>query len=119
MSKSKYIDLISKSSEEVNKEEQALKVEQAKIEFSQGLLSIDSNLLEAKRAISIAESNVAKSKLALDKAKAGDPENFVQNIVEAYQAEKKAVFELSDKNRIYDEIVELKEYLVALQDELF
>lgn len=119
MSKVKYIDLISKSSEEINQEEQALKVEQAKIEFAQGLLSIDSNLLNAKKDISIATSNHAKAKLALEKAKAGEPSNFVQNIVDAYQAEKKAEFDVSDKQRVYDEIVALKDYLVALQEELF
>jgi hypothetical protein len=116
---SKYKELISKSVEEVNQEQQDLQIEQVKIEYAHGLLSIESNILNAKKETSQAEVTLGKAKAALEAAKGGGPDNYVQKIVDAKQAVTKAEFDLESKKEAAKEIDELKAYLVDLQEELF
>lgn len=114
----KYVDLISKSSQDVEKELIELSVEQAKNTLEQGTLSVKSQLLAAQGDVKKAEILVSNAERALNASKSANPIN-VQNILDARKAKLDAEESVITAKYNCSQIEDAYNYLVTLKTELF
>lgn len=114
-----YKALISKTDSEIASEQLELRVEQADLNFQQGLLSLKSKMISAEGDVKQAESVVKTREKSLESAKASQPENLVQNIVDAKIALKQAELDLVVVKESYADLKTLYDYLEGLKKELF
>jgi hypothetical protein len=113
-----YKSLISKSADQVQKEQIDVTVDQARISLDQGLLSVQSQLLNESSGVKTAEGNVAAAELALNNSKGAVPFN-VQNILDLRRAKLQADENLIEAKAKVANLQGAFDYLQALKTELF
>jgi len=115
---SKYLDLISKTSKDVEQELIDLSVEQAQNTLEQGTLSVKSELLKEQGLVKQAEINVGNAERDLNAAKASQPFN-VQAILNARVQVLKAKQTVETATSSLKQVQDAYDYLVSLKTELF
>jgi len=115
---SKYLDLISKTSKDVEQELIDLSVEQAQNTLEQGTLSVKSELLKEQGLVKQAEINVGIAERDLNAAKASQPFN-VQAILNARVQVLKAKQTVETATSSLKQVQDAYDYLVSLKTELF
>lgn len=115
---SKYLDLISKTSKDVEQELIDLSVEQAQNTLEQGTLSVKSELLKEQGLVKQAEINVGNAERDLNAAKASQPFN-VQAILNARVQVLKAKQTVETATSSLKQVQDAYDYLVGLKTELF
>ena len=113
-----YKSLISKSADQVQKEQIDVTVDQAQISLDQGLLSVQSQLLNESSGVKTAEGNVAAAELALNNSKGAVPFN-VQNILDLRRAKLQADEDLIVAKAKVANLQGAFDYLKDLKTELF
>ena len=114
----KYIDLISKSSQDVEKELLELSVEQAQNTLEQGSLSVKSQLLSEQGNVKSAQIEVSRQERNLATAKQSNPFN-VQAVINARHEVLRAEQEVVKAQQSLKQVQETYDFLVALKEELF
>jgi len=114
----KYIQLITRTESDINKELLDLEVEKAANVLQQGTLSVKSKVLAAEGDVKQAEIAVSVAKQALEDSKASKPFN-VQSIINARTAYLQAEENLKSYQETAIQIKETHNFLVQLAEELF
>ncbi len=114
----KYIQLITRTESDINKELLDLEVEKAANVLQQGTLSIKSKVLAAEGEVKQAEIAVSVAKQALEDSKASKPFN-VQNILNKRTAYLQAEEDLKTQQETATQIKDSHAFLVQLAEELF
>ena len=114
----KYIDLISKSSQDVEKELLELSVEQAQNTLEQGSLNVKSQLLAEQGKVKTAEITVANEERSLSNAKQSQPFD-VQRILDARHKVLVAKQSVETAKSSLQQVQASYDFLVALKEELF
>lgn len=114
----KYVDLISKTSQDVEKEMLELSVEQAQNTLEQGTLSVKSQLLGEQGKVKTAQIAVSNAERELNAAKSKNPFN-VQSLLDARKRMLLAQQEVAEAEITLEQVQEAYDFLVALKKELF
>lgn len=118
VSSTKYVDLISKTSQDVEKEMLELSVEQAQNTLEQGTLSVKSQLLSEQGKVKTAQISVGNAERNLSTTKAAQPFN-VQSVLNARKNLLVAQQEVDLAKAELQQVQEAYDFLVALKEELF
>lgn len=114
----KYVQLITRTESDINKELLDLEVEKAANVLQQGTLSVKSKVLAAEGEVKQAEIAVSVAKQALEDSKASKPFN-VQNILNKRTALLQAEEDLKTQQETATQIKDSHTFLVQLAEELF
>lgn len=114
----KYIDLISKTTQDVEKELLQLSVEQAENVLEQGILSVKSQLLSEQGRVKSAEISVTNEERHLSNAKQTQPFD-VQFVLNARHKVLVAKQSVESAKSSLKQVQESFDFLVALKEELF
>ena len=114
----KYIQLITRTESDINKELLDLEVEKAANVLQQGTLSVKSKVLAAEGEVKQAEIAVSVAKQALEDSKASKPFN-VQNILNKRASLLQAEEDLKAAQENASDIKNSHNFLVELAKELF
>lgn len=114
----KYIQLITRTESDINKELLDLEVAKAANVLQQGTLSVQSKVLAAEGEVKQAEIAVSVAKQALEDSKASKPFN-VQNILNKRTALLQAEEDLKTAQENAAQIKDSHTFLVQLAEELF
>lgn len=114
----KYVDLISKTSQDVEKEMLDLNVEQAQNTLDQGSLSVKSQLLAEQGKVKTAQISVGNMERSLSLTKSAQPFN-VQSVLNARKNLLVAQQEVESAKAELQQVQEAYDFLVALKEELF
>ena len=114
----KYIQLITRTESDINKELLDLEVEKAANVLQQGTLSVKSKVLAAEGEVKQSEIAVSVAKQALEDSKASKPFN-VQNILNKRTAYLQAEEDLKTQQETATQIKDSHTFLVQLAEELF
>ena len=114
----KYVQLITRTESEINKELLDLEVEKAANVLQQGTLSVKSKVLAAEGEVKQSEIAVSVAKQALEDSKASKPFN-VQNILNKRTAYLQAEEDLKTQQETATQIKDSHTFLVQLAEELF
>lgn len=114
----KYVQLITRTESDINKELLDLEVEKAANVLQQGTLSVKSKVLAAEGEVKQAEIAVSVAKQALEDSKASKPFN-VQNILNKRTAYLQAEEDLKTQQKTATQIKDSHAFLVHLAEELF
>jgi aspartyl-tRNA synthetase len=114
----KYIQLITRTESDINKELLDLEVAKAANVLQQGTLSVQSKVLAAEGEVKQAEITVGMAKQALEDSKASKPFN-VQNILNKRTAYLQAEEDLKTQQETATQIKDSHTFLVQLAEELF
>lgn len=114
----KYIDLISKTTQDVEKELLQLSVEQAENVLEQGILSVKSQLLSEQGKVKSAEISVTNEERHLSNAKQTQPFD-VQFVLNARHKVLVAKQSVESAKSSLKQVQESFDFLVALKEELF
>lgn len=114
-----YLELISKSDVDVRKEQLVHRNEEAKIEYKQGLLSVQKKMLDVQSKVSKLESTLKSAENELLSARKSAPHLLVQNLVNAKVKIKQSTLDLQSAMEELNEYQELYNFLEETEKVLF
>lgn len=114
----KYAELLNKPESTVKQEQIEFATESAKNTHQQGILSLQSDLLQKKSNVATKEAEVKTAKLALENAKSANPYS-AQALVTAYTSVKQAEENLKAAQAEQTNVQELLTFMEQVQEELF